>query len=595
MKLLKSFVVVCLVSSNLFAQIRIDDSFESTTLENQMRIFRDSTNLLTIDSILRNSKAFPFVVSNKPSPSFGYDSSHFWVHFKIKNIASSPQEFYFRLYRTAPDKALFYLCKREKILKAHKFDWKTPYYKRVTPSKLVSTYFEVEPNIEYDVYCLFKNKWNIVNFGIEVFSKKEFFRKEFNEDLIHGVLIGGVVLAILMTLYLFTESKELIYLYYSCYSGFSALSVFGLDGVLTHVFGYEYKALTGPQSYQFYIIGTIIFNILFTYKFLEINNKGPKWLVILGRISVFVFTIIAICTLVESNLLINFRFIFLYVLYAPILIFSLFFSLKRKEILGKFYLLAFLPLNLLMICILASEARIINTPILLPYISLGILFEIFVLLLGLAYRLYDYQRKKQQLESEMTFQVIHSQETERQRIAQDLHDEVGNSLAALKNYISQTNLELGEKINKIAQDVRNISHNLASIDFNRTTLSVAFQNLINRHNEAENIDYELIEVGVSQKLPPEKELVIYRIVCELLNNIQKHSKAQKATLQLIYEAQNLTIIVEDDGIGIKNKSTISEGIGLKHIQTRVAYLNAQLTIDDDGKGTIVVIDVPIST
>lgn len=136
---------------------------------------------------------------------------------------------------------------------------------------------------------------------------------------------------------------------------------------------------------------------------------------------------------------------------------------------------------------------------------------------------------------------------------------------------------------------------MASIDFEKTTLSVAFQNLINRHNEAENIDYELIEVGKPQKLAAERELVIYRIVCELLNNIQKHSKAQKATLQLVYEAQNLTIIVEDDGIGIKNKSTIAEGIGLKHIQTRVAYLNAKLTIDDDGKGTIVVIDVPIST
>ena len=190
-------------------------------------------------------------------------------------------------------------------------------------------------------------------------------------------------------------------------------------------------------------------------------------------------------------------------------------------------------------------------------------------------------------------QIINAQETERNRIAQDLHDEVGNSLAALKNYVSQTNLELGDKINKIAQDVRNISHNLASIDFIATTLSMAFQNLVNRHNEAENIDYELIEVGNEVKLPAERELIIYRIVCELLNNIQKHSKAQKATIQLVYEAKSLTIIVEDDGIGIKNKVNTAEGIGLKHIQTRVAYLNGKLTIDDDGKGTIIVIDIPI--
>ena len=230
------------------------------------------------------------------------------------------------------------------------------------------------------------------------------------------------------------------------------------------------------------------------------------------------------------------------------------------------------------------------------------LFELFTLTIGLIYRFKTIQIEKRRLrtiiveQKQQIFQTeLNAQETERQRIAQDLHDEVGNSLAALKNYISQTNLELGEKINKIAQDVRNISHNLASIDFEKTTLSVAFQNLINRHNEAETIDYELIEVGKPQKLAAERELVLYRIVCELLNNIQKHSKAQKATLQLVYEVQNLTIIVEDDGIGIKNKSTIAEGIGLKHIQTRVAYLNAKLTIDDDGKGTIVVIDVPIST
>ncbi len=192
-------------------------------------------------------------------------------------------------------------------------------------------------------------------------------------------------------------------------------------------------------------------------------------------------------------------------------------------------------------------------------------------------------------------QVIKAQETERNRIAQDLHDEVGNALAALKNLVTQNiktdNLE--DRISQIAQEIRDISHNLASIDFDKTTLSLAFQNLIHRHNEAQNIAYELIEIGIPQKLSPNKALVIYRIACELLNNIHKHSKANKATVQLIYDSQSLTLMVEDDGIGIKTKGNKIEGIGLNHIQTRVAYLNGKLTIDDDGKGTVIIINIPI--
>ena len=235
------------------------------------------------------------------------------------------------------------------------------------------------------------------------------------------------------------------------------------------------------------------------------------------------------------------------------------------------------------------------------------LIIIFIFIFGLlGSLLYTEYLKVKKNESELQFahernqtkiQIIQAQETERQRIAQDLHDEVGNSLAALKNYLSQKyqNQELGSKINQIAQEVRNISHNLASIDFETHTLSAAFKNLISRQNEEESIEYELIEVGSPKKIPSEKELFIYRIACELLNNIRKHSQAKKATIQLIYEPKTLTLIVEDDGIGIKSTpfDTKKVGIGLSHLQTRVAFLNGKLSIEDDGKGTIFIIEIPV--
>jgi signal transduction histidine kinase len=239
----------------------------------------------------------------------------------------------------------------------------------------------------------------------------------------------------------------------------------------------------------------------------------------------------------------------------------------------------------------AQKSKILNM------IILFVMITILLIVISYAYWL---KHKKAQTELALSEereqtenQVIKAQETERNRIAQDLHDEVGNALAALKNFVVNTNPDLSNKINKIAQEVRDISHNLASIDFDKTTLSTAFQNIIYRQNEAQTIVYELIEIGIPQKMPPDKSLVIYRIACELLNNIQKHSKAKNATVQLIYEPDTLTLMVEDDGIGIQTNGKKGEGIGLNHIKTRVAYLNGKLTIDDDGKGTVIIINIPL--
>jgi signal transduction histidine kinase len=269
--------------------------------------------------------------------------------------------------------------------------------------------------------------------------------------------------------------------------------------------------------------------------------------------------------------------------------------LVRGEILAKIYFIAFIPLILLLLITSISDLGYLKQQLwfylLQPF---PILFENSILLMALAYRLYDFQRKKQQLEIEIDSKIIQAQETERQRIAQDLHDEVGNSLAALKNLISQNfkSSVLSDSVSQIAQEVRNISHNLASINFDKTTLSEAFQSLMSRHNEAGNIEFEYIEVGKYQKIDSDKELALYRIACELLNNIQKHSKAKKATFQLAYQPDVLTLLVEDDGIGIRSKGKNTDGIGLTNIHARVAYLDAKLTIDDDGRGTVIVIDIP---
>jgi signal transduction histidine kinase len=192
-------------------------------------------------------------------------------------------------------------------------------------------------------------------------------------------------------------------------------------------------------------------------------------------------------------------------------------------------------------------------------------------------------------------QIITVQEAERKRIAQDLHDDVGNSLAAVKNMINRRSdpLLLEKEIDDIITNIRNISHDLMPIDFEKYSLPDIIRQTVNKFQGKPGIHFEYEQTGLVVKLNPLTELVLYRIVNELIANSQKHSHASTVMIQLIYQKESLIVMVEDNGTGIEYDTGNSEkGIGLKNIRHRVAYIGATLTIESDRKGTLVIIEIP---
>jgi signal transduction histidine kinase len=90
--------------------------------------------------------------------------------------------------------------------------------------------------------------------------------------------------------------------------------------------------------------------------------------------------------------------------------------------------------------------------------------------------------------------------------------------------------------------------------------------------------------------------VLYRVIQEAVSNVIKHAKANEISMQLVRHDNELTIVVEDNGVGFdKKKINQFEGIGLKNIISRVEFLNGRVDFDSTpGRGTTVVIDVPVS-
>jgi two-component system, NarL family, sensor kinase len=207
-----------------------------------------------------------------------------------------------------------------------------------------------------------------------------------------------------------------------------------------------------------------------------------------------------------------------------------------------------------------------------------------------------------------TAAIVQAQEKEQTRIAKDLHDSIGTFLSTLK-----INLQLYEEnipenksegyqnalnlIDKISVELRNIMKNLSNETLQDHGLVKAFEEVIGRINELELTQVDFHTNGVISRLDESIEHNLYRISQELLNNCIKHAKAEHATIQLIEDDENITLMFEDDGVGfdvdsplLKNKN---HGMGVKNIYNRVEFIKGTIRIESSSKnGSVFIIEVP---
>jgi signal transduction histidine kinase len=235
-------------------------------------------------------------------------------------------------------------------------------------------------------------------------------------------------------------------------------------------------------------------------------------------------------------------------------------------------------------------------------VQVGVVIETVTISFGLLYRynLFKKENEKLALELEVnktqnTVQLIAVQEAERKRIAEDLHDDLGGNLATIKMNIQNLPLDNGQLqsiiylLDKASDDVRSISHNLMPPEFNETNLKDLWVSRYNHLNNIGTIRFNFHSSGTEKRFDKIDELMIYRIISELTNNILKHSHATEATIQLIYYDTYLEIMAEDNGRGMSQKD--SDGIGLKNINSRVAFLGGKLDIHSNSFGTTVIVNI----
>lgn len=249
-----------------------------------------------------------------------------------------------------------------------------------------------------------------------------------------------------------------------------------------------------------------------------------------------------------------------------------------------------------------------------------ILIGALVALLLVGFLLYRNYLQKRQLQQQTISQLekdkqlvavdsmLKGQEEERSRLAKDLHDGLGGLLSGVKFSLSNMkdnliitpdNMAVFERsldmIDTSIQELRRVAHNMMPEMLTKFGLDEALKEYCNTINSAKLLTVKYQSLGMDERLDRSVEIIIYRIIQELLNNTVKHASATEVFVQLIKEGERLNIIVEDNGKGFdKSVLTDSKGAGLMNIRSRVDYLKGRLDIHaEQGKGTLINIEFKI--
>tara|TARA_R110002073_G_scaffold123234_1_gene266737 strand:- start:34511 stop:36340 length:1830 start_codon:yes stop_codon:yes gene_type:complete len=221
-------------------------------------------------------------------------------------------------------------------------------------------------------------------------------------------------------------------------------------------------------------------------------------------------------------------------------------------------------------------------------IILGLL-AIILLVFSATY--YRNRRKKMLYEGQL--QKASAREEERQQIAKSLHDEVAGDLRMIHQKLLQNNIDEAKNVESIKENVRNLSHQLSSVNFEEVSFKDQIINLI---SDAFSPGFRITTEGIDTI--PWKEInstikrTLYLCVRESLQNTMKYAEASKFSIVFSQEKKEVQISLKDNGKGF-DEGKLSKGIGLKNLKERVEEIRGFFDIESSKEGTKTKISIPI--
>ena len=219
--------------------------------------------------------------------------------------------------------------------------------------------------------------------------------------------------------------------------------------------------------------------------------------------------------------------------------------------------------------------------------------------------------ERARIQEEFSRGLIEAQESERSRIAGELHDDLGQDLLVMKSRIDLARrrssseseqdalLQVSDAAAGVLHKVRSLSHKLRPLHLDHLGLAASARSLVKDVAGAARLDYEVVADDIDAGLSPELKVAIYRMLQEALNNVIKHAGANSVKVEFRRHGGNASLIISDDGCGFEGgaerPSREGLGHGLRAMKERCTLLGGTFeVISTPGEGTLIRIELPLS-
>lgn len=219
----------------------------------------------------------------------------------------------------------------------------------------------------------------------------------------------------------------------------------------------------------------------------------------------------------------------------------------------------------------------------------------------------DLHEMETQHQQRLIFSNLHTLEDERKRFAEDLHDEIGASLSAIRLHASRIENEAGDQetknrlkdvkeiIDQAMASTRRISHNMLPPGLELFGLSKIVDDLAVQISKANAIHISVITPQAMPRLDYKAELMLYRVLQELLNNTIKHAGASEVQISFSADDTSCHIFYSDNGKGFDTTDVRYNGLGLRNLETRLKMINGNYSFfSSPGKGLEVKMSIPLT-
>jgi signal transduction histidine kinase len=239
-------------------------------------------------------------------------------------------------------------------------------------------------------------------------------------------------------------------------------------------------------------------------------------------------------------------------------------------------------------------------------ISFLIIFGV-ILIREIFYSLKRAETDRARTEKRVLNAIINTEENERRRFANDLHDGLGPLLSTVKMSLSSLGNRISDSsgvvilnntnhlVNEAINTIKDISNNLSPHVLSNFGLTSAISAFTTKINQTKAIEIDFKSNMENMRLENDKEVVIYRAVCELINNSIRHSGASRIDIELNKHEKIVTLQFYDNGRGFETSKLNAEdnkGMGLSNIETRVKTVEGVFILESTpGKGTSALIKV----